>query len=102
MAHTRTRILTALVALLTLGAGAAFAQSTTISFYYPVAVGGPVTKIIDGYAAEFEKENPGITVKPVYAGTYAETLVKSLTAFKSGEPPQVAVLLSTDMYTLID
>jgi sn-glycerol 3-phosphate transport system substrate-binding protein len=108
MAGSRTKILTALVAFLALGAGAAliagaaFAQSTTISFYYPVAVGGPVTKIVDGYAAEFEKENPGITVKPVYAGTYTETLVKSLTALKSGEPPQVAVLLSTDMYTLID
>jgi sn-glycerol 3-phosphate transport system substrate-binding protein len=102
MAALRTKILTALVAVLAVGAAAAFAQSTTISFYYPVAVGGPVTKIIDGYAADFEKENPGITVKPVYAGTYTETLVKSLTALKSGEPPQVAVLLSTDMYTLID
>jgi sn-glycerol 3-phosphate transport system substrate-binding protein len=102
MARPRTKILATLVAIVALVATAAFAQSTTISFYYPVAVGGPVTKIIDGYAADFEKENPGITVKPVYAGTYTETLVKSLTALKSGEPPQVAVLLSTDMYTLID
>src|SRR5262245_44486644 len=41
-----------------------------ISFYYPVAVGGPITKIVDGLAADFEKENPGIKVKPIYAGTY--------------------------------
>ena len=73
-----------------------------ISFYYPVAVGGPITKIIDGYAAEFEKENPGITVKPVYSGTYQETIVKALTAHKSGNPPATAVLLSTDMFSLID
>ena len=43
-----------------------------ITFYYPVAVGGPITKIIDGFAADFEKENPGIKVKPIYAGTYQE------------------------------
>src|ERR1051325_10456693 len=73
-----------------------------ISFYYPVAVGGPITKIIDGYAAEFTKENPGIRVKPIYTGTYQETIVKALTAHKSGEPPQTAIILSTDMFTLID
>ena len=38
----------------------AFAQAPVeISFYYPVAVGGPITKIIDGLAADFEKENAG-------------------------------------------
>ena len=26
---------------------------TEIEFYFPVAVGGPITKTIDGYAAEF-------------------------------------------------
>ena len=76
--------------------------ATEISFFFPVAVGGPITKIIDGYAADFEKENPGITVKPVYAGSYQETIAKSLTAHKAGAPPAVAVLLSTDMFTLID
>jgi sn-glycerol 3-phosphate transport system substrate-binding protein len=76
--------------------------ATEISFFFPVAVGGPITKIIDGFAAEFEKDNPGITVKPIYAGTYYETLAKALTAHKAGAPPAVAVLLSTDMFTLTD
>ena len=80
----------------------AMAADVELSFYYPVAVGGPITKIIDGYAAAFEKENPGIKIKAIYAGTYQDTLVKALTAFKSGEPPDIAVLLSTDMFTLID
>jgi sn-glycerol 3-phosphate transport system substrate-binding protein len=84
-------------------AAPAIAQSSTeISFYYPVAVGGPITKLIDAYAAEFEKENPSIKVKPIYAGTYQETIVKALTAHKSGNPPTTSVLLSTDMFTLID
>jgi sn-glycerol 3-phosphate transport system substrate-binding protein len=82
---------------------AAHAQKPVeLTFYYPVAVGGPVTKTIDQMAADFEKENPNIRIKPVYAGTYQESIVKALTAFKSGQPPHLAVLLSTDMFTLID
>jgi sn-glycerol 3-phosphate transport system substrate-binding protein len=80
----------------------ATAQSTEVSFYYPVAVGGPITKLVDSLAADFEKENPGIRVKPIYSGTYQESIVKALTAMKSGEPPVLSVLLSTDMFTLID
>ena len=53
-------------------------------------------------AADFEKDNPGIKVKPIYAGSYQETIVKALTAHKSGNPPATSVLLSTDMFTLID
>jgi sn-glycerol 3-phosphate transport system substrate-binding protein len=85
-----------------LAAPATVRAATEVSFYYPVAVGGPITKIIDGYAADFEKENPGISVKPIYAGTYQETMVKALTAHKSGNPPVTSVLLSVDMFSLID
>jgi sn-glycerol 3-phosphate transport system substrate-binding protein len=81
----------------------AFAQAQTeISFYYPVAVGGPITKLIDQYAADFMKENPALKVTPIYAGTYQDTIVKALTAHKAGNPPVTSVLLSTDMFTLID
>jgi len=73
-----------------------------VSFFYPVAVGGPITKIIDGYAADFEKENPGIKLKPIYSGSYQESIAKALTAVKSGDPPVMSILLSTDMFSLID
>lgn len=82
---------------------AAPAQTQTeLSFFYPVAVGGPIAKYIDELATEFSKENPGTKVTPIYAGTYQETIVKALTAHKSGTPPVTSVLLSTDMFTLID
>ena len=54
---------TAVVLLACLAGGAApvaAQQPVELSFYYPVAVGGPVTKIIDGLAADFQKENPDI------------------------------------------
>ena len=73
-----------------------------VQFYYPVAVGGPITKTIDGYAAEFNKAYPQYKIVPISAGTYQETIVKALTAHKSGKAPATSVLLSTDMFTLID
>jgi sn-glycerol 3-phosphate transport system substrate-binding protein len=89
--------------ILAAAAGCAFAQRPTeLTFYYPVAVGGPVTATIDAMVADFSKENPSIKVTPVYSGTYQESVVKALTAAKSGKPPHVAVLLAADMFTLID
>jgi len=79
-----------LMALIATGARAQ--APVEISFFYPV----------DGFAADFEKENPGIKVKPIYSGSYQESIAKALTAVKSGEPPVTSILLSTDMYTLID
>ena len=86
----------------TLPMGAYAQAQTEISFFYPVAVGGSIAKFIDDFAAGFMKENPGIKVTPIYAGSYQDTIVKALTANKSGTPPVTSVLLSTDMFTLID
>jgi sn-glycerol 3-phosphate transport system substrate-binding protein len=80
-----------------------YAQSPVeVQFFYPVAVGGPITKVIDGFATDFMKTHPQIKVTPIYAGSYQESIVKALTAHKSGTPPVTSVLLSTDMFTLID
>ncbi|MCX7382026.1 MAG: ABC transporter substrate-binding protein [Alphaproteobacteria bacterium] len=75
---------------------------TTVEFYFPVAVGGPITKIIDGYCTEFMAANTDIEVKPIYAGSYVDTLTKAITATKAGQGPQMALVLAVDAYTLID
>jgi sn-glycerol 3-phosphate transport system substrate-binding protein len=93
---------TAAAASLVLTLAATPALATDITFYYPIAVGGPITKIIDRYAEAFHKSHPDITVKPVYTGSYQDSIVKAMTAAKAGNAPDVAVLLSTDMFTLID
>lgn len=77
-------------------------QPIELSFYYPVAVGGPLTKIIDSMVAEFTAANPNIKVEPVFSGSYADTLTKVQTLIQGGQTPDVAVLLSTDVYTLVD
>lgn len=78
------------------------AGNTELSFFYPVAVGGPLTKIVDGMAEEFNKENPGITVKPVYTGSYQDTTTKIQAAVQGKTPPDVAVMLSTELHTMMD
>lgn len=78
------------------------ADAQELTFYYPIAVGGPIAQLIDRLAADFEAENPGIRIKPVHTGSYLETLTKSLTALKAGTGPQFAVLLASDVFSLID
>jgi len=78
------------------------AAAVDLTMYYPVAVGGPVTKVIDDMVARFEKENADIKVTAVYAGNYTDTMTKAMTAMKGGQPPQLSVLLSTDVFTLMD
>ena len=78
------------------------AAAVDLTMYYPVAVGGPVTKIIDDMVSRFEKENADIKVTAVYAGNYTDTMTKAMTAMKGGQPPQLSVLLSTDVFTLMD
>jgi sn-glycerol 3-phosphate transport system substrate-binding protein len=89
--------------LLGFAAGTAHAQGKTeLTFYYPIAVGGPLTKVIDGLAAGFEKENPNVKVNAVYAGNYDDTRIRALAAHKAGQPAQLSVLFSIDIYELIE
>ncbi len=78
-----------------------------LTWYYPVNVGGEITKVIDGYAEEFNKEGievdgKKVTVTPVYSGNYDESMTKVQTAVKNGKAPDLAVLLSVDLFQLKD
>ena len=77
-------------------------EGTDIEFYFPVAVGGPITRIVDAYAAAFTRANPDIRVKPIYAGSYVDTLTKAITATKAGQGPALAVTLAVDAHSLVD
>jgi sn-glycerol 3-phosphate transport system substrate-binding protein len=103
MTITRRTALGALAASPMLGMPAVHAQAPTeIVFNYPIAVGGPIPRIIDGYCEDFARANPRFRVKPIYAGSYQDTLTKTLTAMRGGDAPQLACLLAVDLFTLID
>jgi len=94
-----TRITVAAIAgVFAIGAHA----NTELTMYYPVAVGGPLTKVVDGIVADFMKENPDIKVNAIYAGNYNDARIKALAALKSGEPAQLSVMFSIDIYELIE
>ena len=75
---------------------------TELTMYYPIAVGGALTAVVDGIVADFEAANPDITVNAVYSGNYDDTRVRALSALNSGEPAQLAVMFSIDAYDLIE
>ncbi len=60
---------------------------TELSMYYPVAVGGPLTKIVDSLVADFMKENPDIKVNAIYAGNYNDARIKALAALRAASRP---------------
>jgi sn-glycerol 3-phosphate transport system substrate-binding protein len=91
----------ALAACLSVTAVAAQAK-TELTMYYPVAVGGPLTQVVDGIVADFMKENPDITVNAIYAGNYNDARIKALAALQSGQPAQLSVMFSIDIYELIE
>jgi sn-glycerol 3-phosphate transport system substrate-binding protein len=73
-----------------------------ITMYYPIAVGGPLQEVVDGLIDDFMEENPEISVQAVYSGNYDETIVAVQTAVDGGDAPVTSVLLSTEMFQLID
>ncbi|MCZ4280641.1 ABC transporter substrate-binding protein [Kiloniella laminariae] len=86
-----------------LGLGmASSASAVDLTMYYPVAVGGPLTKVVDGMVEDFEKANPDINVNAIYAGNYNDARIKALAALQSGEPAQTSVMFSIDIYELIE
>jgi sn-glycerol 3-phosphate transport system substrate-binding protein len=91
--------------LLALAPLSALAQNTPleIKFYYPTAVGGPLTQIFDRYAEQFNQANPDIKVVPTYAGGYDDISAAVQTEIAGkGEGPDVAVMLAADLPTFID
>ena len=81
---------------------ATLSQAADLEFYFPVGVNAPAVATIEKLTNAWAEQNPQHTVKAVYAGNYEETTTKALTAAQAGDPPQVAVLLAIDIFTLIE
>lgn len=91
-----------LMATVFLVAAVTAGSATDLTMYYPVAVGGPLTKVVDGIVGDFMRQNPDVKVKAIYAGNYNDARIKALAAMKSGQPAQLSVMFSIDIYELIE
>ncbi len=78
------------------------ALAVDLEFYFPVAVGGEAAATIEALTTAYMAENPDVNINAIYTGSYADTTTRAITAARGGNPPQLAILLSTDMFTMID
>lgn len=81
--------------------GALAQDDIVIDFYYPTAVEGPIAETIQGYADTFMAAHPGVTVNPIYTGSYNQTRD---TILAEGDAPivDVAVMLANDLYSFVE
>ncbi|EKU28350.1 MULTISPECIES: ABC transporter substrate-binding protein [Alcaligenes] len=87
---------------LLMGLGANAHSAVELTMYYPIAVGGPLTDVVDGMIKDYQAQNPEVTVKAVYSGNYDETRVRALSALRAGEPVQLSVLGALDTHDLVE
>ena len=93
-----------LVLIFAMTVGATYAQDEiVIDFYFPSATANDAEGIFQGYADMFQEENPGISVNPVFTGSYTDTRNTILTELQGGGTgPDVAVMLSIDLYSFAE
>lgn len=72
-----------------------------LTMYFPVSVGGGPDALIDALCEQYHEENPNVKVNPVYAGSYADTRTKVQAAIKAGNTPDMAIMFSIDLYSLL-
>jgi sn-glycerol 3-phosphate transport system substrate-binding protein len=96
-------LLTALLLVAVSGTQWAGAQgAVSLRYYYPVGASGPLNVLMTAMVNDFNASHPGIHVEPVFAGNYVETMAKAMTAVLGGTPPDVAVLDTPELYSLLD
>ena len=77
------------------------AGPVTVTMAFPIAVDAPITDLLNGYADEFMKDHPNVTVKLVYSGGYTDvkTMIQT-TIDGGGDAPSLGVMLATDLFDL--
>lgn len=98
------------VLLLAVIIGSAFSNGTTeskkedkmeLTFFFPVNVGGAVTKFVDKICNDWNELHPEAIVKPVYTGNYDDTVVKIQSSIQGKNPPDLFISLCTQRFSMM-
>jgi sn-glycerol 3-phosphate transport system substrate-binding protein len=92
-------VLGVLVGGLTLAPVAAQAK-TTVEFWH--AMSGSRLKVLEKIVSDFNAAHPDIEVRPVFTGTYEETLTKFIAAYRTGTAPHLVQVYEVGTQTMID
>lgn len=84
------------------GGKEAGSDQLTIRFYYPIGTAGDLANAMNALCAQYSEENPDVDVEPIYAGDYVQTMQRTLTSSKAGNPADIALLTSADVWTAVD
>ena len=102
MANRIFRLLPLAASALLLLSAAQAQNAVTIDFYFPEATANNAQAIFEEYAAKFNEKFPNITVNVAYQGSYTDNRVKIQTELAAGAGPDVAVMLTTDLFSFIE
>ncbi len=92
--------------MLTIGVLMIFAVSflmaapVTIVFWH--AMNGPLGTMVQKLVDQFNQTHPNIVVKADYAGSYSDTLSKTIAAVKGGNPPDIVQVYDIGTQMMID
>jgi sn-glycerol 3-phosphate transport system substrate-binding protein len=93
-------IVLVLTLCLLLSAGTALAQPVTVTFWH--AMSGSRLKVVESIIESFNATHPEFEVKPLFTGTYAETLTKYVAAYPSKTGPNIVQVYEVGTQTMID
>src|SRR3990170_8633361 len=112
-----SRVLTAAVVVLVTAASAVFApgqsagqavpslvaqapgQRVTVEFWH--GLGQPSGGILEGFAAEFNNSQGQYRVNAAYKGSYTETMVAAIAAFRAGNAPHIVQMFEVGTATMM-
>ena len=98
--NSRKSFLIVLILCLLLSTGIALAQPVTVNFWH--AMSGSRLKVLESIVESFNATHPEFEVKPLFTGTYAETLTKYVAAYPSKTGPNIVQVYEVGTQTMID
>jgi sn-glycerol 3-phosphate transport system substrate-binding protein len=73
-----------------------------LQLLFPIAVGGPLTEVMDKLVDRYEDTHENVEVEAVYSGTYGDTMTKARAQFKANQPPDLLIASSVELFNLRD
>jgi len=93
-------IILILILCLLLSVGTALAKPVTITFWH--AMSGSRLGVVESIIESFNATHPDFEVKPLFTGSYAETLTKYVAAYPTKTGPNMVQVYEVGTQTMID
>lgn len=76
------------------------AEKVEITWWH--AMSGARLKVVEAIVESFNATHPDIELKPLFTGTYAETLTKFIASYRAGTAPNLVQVYEVGTQTMID